>query len=253
MLNNEQQINAFKALNDDPIHLPASAITAKKTSENADGKSKEISDLIISEINYPITIKTEIDQLTKISMNLGSAAKSADELVDAITPYSAPAELATLNVGWDCYIKGFSLSEETPFYLVKAMADTALTTELNTVIENVLLDDVSAIMNDVNTTLATPALPPAGTPPPPKTLSPEQITALQVAVADLVMSTNPLQAISLSVSELAVQAVTSSLQAKSAFKNSVAISILSNISESSAINAAITAITPDSVISALRP
>ncbi|CAH3931908.1 hypothetical protein AI2795V1_4733 (plasmid) [Serratia marcescens] len=254
MLDNPKQVNAFRELNKSGF-TPATSVTlATAVSDQSKDKADSLLALLLPGIAYPASISAPIGQIKEVARTLESAESSGRGFVAAFAAYQSPSELITVNIGWDCYLKGESKPAGSAPALVTALADTVIVKAMSNAVTKVNPQPVIKVMNDINKILNIP--PPAGganasTALPAPTLSDELVKRLITACGDMKNATSGLTGAYEAVSKLTADGVTSVALAAKAFKNAVGIAVLDSMGMRSPMHGAITAITPTSVINAL--
>ncbi|PHM39205.1 hypothetical protein Xmau_03112 [Xenorhabdus mauleonii] len=247
MLNNEKQIAAFRALAAEGLHPPAALGIAKSTADNALEKAALLRQLVKAETRYPASVTYAVNKVTDVIGKLTVSANAAHAFHNAINGYQNPSPLTQMRIGWACYLKGHLLPDNTPFYLIEAIADTDITTTQHRLVAGINTGDIQAAMKEINSRLDN-RLGAGGLIP---TLSDEQITRLTDTAEALTRSLENLDKATEAVNRLATQANDSANRAQKAFNDAVSVSIISGLLESPVMTGALKAITPVSVIAAL--
>lgn len=255
MLDNPKQIAAFLELNKAGFTPAASVSLAKAASSESQSKSASFLRLILPAIAYPANISTQIGQIKEVARSLELAAGAGADFGAAFDAFQSPSELITVNIGWECYLKGESKPASTTPALVKALADKTAVKLMADVVAKILPQPVISVMNEVNKILNVqpPSAGGSGTPPaaPAPTLSADLVKRLTSACSDIKNAASGLTGATSAVSTLTGDGRTSVELAAKAFKNAIGISVLASMGTGSSMQGAITAITPTSVLNTL--
>lgn len=259
MLDNENQLAAFRELNKSGFTPSPSVTLATSTAASAKSLSDQLSALLLATVTYPASIQASITIIKTAAATLSAANVAGADFGTYFIKFQSPSELLNVSKGWECYLKGENLPADRTPALVDALGDKAIVSALSTSLAKVSATAVASVMGEINTQLAATASASAGstgtggsTGAATPALSDDLIKRLASACSDLETRSKSLTGVISAVIKLTTDGKQSVDVSKRAFSNAVGISLLNSMEGNAAMGPAIAAITPSAVINALK-
>ncbi|MCQ6312354.1 hypothetical protein [Citrobacter portucalensis] len=257
MLSTKNQLDAYiELIAAGGMATPPSIEKSVEVVSNANAVSGVLSGLILSTIEYPATISTGTAQITGWASILSELAKSTDAHVKLLRVYADPSALIQLSIGWDVYCRANDLAA-TELPVSRAIADETHPENLRSALAALDTAPLKEAMDAINAALSAGAGgeeagsgETGGTTSP--TITDDQIKALNDAVEGF---TNPMTNVTAAGDELKTvyeDAASSSNTAQTAYNNAISIALVNASVNDSTVASAITAITPATVLNALK-
>ena len=256
MLDNDKQLAAFRELNKTPFSPAASVTTARSALATAQTESIKLAAAVSATISYPPNVAGAIKKIVGVIEKLNAAATAAGDFAEYFKTFQSPSELLNVNIGWECHLRGNALPQNQSPGLVAAMEDKTVLSALITVLKRIDSTAVVVAMNEVNALFSIGVTVSnssgAAIPAPPVTVSDELAKRLATACSSLENTSQALTGANSAVTSLTINGKSSVDIAKKAFSNAVGVSLLDSMMGSTTMSGAISAITPATVLSALK-
>lgn len=257
MLSTTNQLDAYKELTAaGGMTTPPSIEKSVEVVTNATAISTLLTGLFLSTVEYPATISTSTAQISSWASLLSELAKSADAHVKLLRGYADPSALIQLSIGWDVYCRANDLAA-TELPVSQAIADETRPENLRTALSALNTSPLKEAMDAINTALSagaggeeTGGGETGGTTSP--TLTDDQIKALNDAVEGFTIPMANVTAAGDELKTIYEDAVSSSNTAQTAYSNAISVALVNASVNDSTVASAITAITPATVLNALK-
>lgn len=250
MLDNKNQIAAFKILNASQLVMPDSVTSCISSVAEVNALNELLEGLLLGDITYPASIGQYTEAICRFIAELDEAESTAMHLSGSITPYITPSEILQMKLGWECHAKGNEIEPVPPFSLVVGIEDIVIAEALFTALDAVSTQPLVSAMTAINQSLSPGAGGDEG-----GTESPvipyEQIQALAIAVEDMQLQIDLVASVATEVSALANAIETSTSISRKALQDAVAITLTNNLKDDALMSGAIGQIMPAGVIEAL--
>lgn len=257
MLSTTNQLDAYKELTAaGGMTTPPSIEKSVDVVTNATAISTLLTGLFLSTVEYPATISTSTAQISSWASLLSELAKSADAHVKLLRGYADPSALIQLSIGWDVYCRANDLAA-TELPVSQAIADETRPENLRTALSALNTSPLKEAMDAINTALSagaggeeTGGGETGGTTSP--TLTDDQIKALNDAVEGFTIPMANVTAAGDELKTIYEGAASSSNTAQTAYSNAISVALVNASVNDSTVASAITAITPATVLNALK-
>lgn len=257
MLSTTNQLDAYKELTAaGGMTTPPSIEKSVEVVTNATAISTLLTGLFLSTVEYPATISTSTAQISSWASLLSELAKSADAHVKLLRGYADPSALIQLSIGWDVYCRANDLAA-TELPVSQAIADETRPENLRTALSALNTSPLKEAMDAINTALSagaggeeTGGGETGGTTSP--TLTDDQIKALNNAVEGFTIPMANVTAAGDELKTIYEGAASSSNTAQTAYSNAISVALVNASVNDSTVASAITAITPATVLNALK-
>ncbi|EBZ5074337.1 hypothetical protein EBP22_17270 [Salmonella enterica subsp. enterica serovar Typhimurium] len=257
MLSTTNQLDAYKELTAaGGMTTPPSIEKSVEVVTNATAISTLLTGLFLSTVEYPATISTSTAQISSWASLLSELAKSADAHVKLLRGYADPSALIQLSIGWDVYCRANDLAA-TELPVSQAIADETRPENLRTALSALNTSPLKEAMDAINTALSagaggeeTGGGETGGTTSP--TLTDDQIKALNDAVEGFTIPMANVTAAGDELKTIYEGAASSSNTAQTAYSNAISVALVNASVNDSTVASAITAITPATVLNALK-
>ena len=257
MLSTTNQLDAYKELTAaGGMTTPPSIEKSVEVVTNAPAISTLLTGLFLSTVEYPATISTSTAQISSWASLLSELAKSADAHVKLLRGYADPSALIQLSIGWDVYCRANDLAA-TELPVSQAIADETRPENLRTALSALNTSPLKEAMDAINTALSagaggeeTGGGETGGTTSP--TLTDDQIKALNDAVEGFTIPMANVTAAGDELKTIYEGAASSSNTAQTAYSNAISVALVNASVNDSTVASAITAITPATVLNALK-
>jgi hypothetical protein len=250
MLDNKNQIAAFKILNSSSLVEPDSVTACLSSAAESNALNELLKGLLRDELVYPSSIGQYIAAIRTFNDVLQQAESTAMYFSDSITPFTTPSEILQMKLGWECHAKGTELEPMPPFSLVEGIEDQVIASGLFTALDAVITDPLVNAMEAINQTLLLTLGGEEGGAG--ETVIPnEQILALATATENMQIQIELVAGAATQVSAMANAIETSTSISRKALQDAVAITLTNNLKEDALMSGAIVQIMPEGVIDAL--
>lgn len=232
MLDTPKQVAAFKKLQTKRGGTAPSITSATDVQAKATAKKTALATAIkpLAGVVFPATISASITAINGYISALGLANDACNPLITDVKPhYQDVIELVNMAIGFECYLKGNSMALSTPFGLVDALGDSTIVKALQNAVTAYDNTAIIAAMTSIQTTLTPVTTPPVGGGQGTTTITPltqTQIDALATAVAAQAATVSTMTTETPPVKTLADNASASITQAKTAYNDAIAITLI---------------------------
>ncbi|MDM3277809.1 hypothetical protein OGW16_00130 [Citrobacter sp. Ce104] len=257
MLSTTNQLDAYKELTAaGGMTTPPSIEKSVEVVTNATAISTLLTGLFLSTVEYPETISTSTAQISSWASFLSELAKSTDAHVKLLREYADPSALIQLSIGWDVYCRANDLAA-TELPVSRAIADETHPENLRSALSALNTAPLKEAMDAINAALSagaggeeTGGGETGGTTSP--TLTDDQIKALNDAVEGFTIPMANVTAAGDELKTIYEDAASSSNTAQTAYSNAISVALVNASVNDSTVASAITAITPATVLNALK-
>ncbi|MEG5932558.1 hypothetical protein UXN85_21050 [Enterobacter hormaechei] len=256
MLDDAKQVAAFKLLQKaagrTAHNYSMSSGTIQTVADNQRKALEKVIDAAKAQ-HYPANVKTQFDRINSVITLLGDVEKKGVDVADLLKPYTTIHQLVNLSIGFDCYVKAYSLPTGTPFALVDAIAQAAPVDNLVTALNALAPADVVAKATAVNAAIvqAPAATPPASGGGTWSAPTAQQVTDLTTAINTMEVKVTAIRTALTAFTKLHTDALAAIDQAQQAFNDAVEIALIVALKSDARMAAAIAALVPANVLAAL--
>ncbi|MCZ4061267.1 hypothetical protein O3W44_22310 [Pantoea sp. LMR881] len=259
MLDNDNQLAAYRQLNKTGFRPPDSVVLATSTSSQAKSLSAALAAVVLPSLTYPANIAPSVTKISDAIAVLDAVSAATNDFASYFVKFQSPSELLNVSIGWRCYLKGESLPDTQSPALVTAIADSVIVKAMADGLAIVSTADLITIMGEINTVLIASAAyaggasqSGSGTAGAVATVSDDLASRLVTASLELKTRSKSLTEAKANLIKLSTSGKQSVDTAKKAFTNAVGISLLDSMKDNAAMGPAISSITPAAVTDALK-
>lgn len=229
MLDNENQIKAYKLLQSHPVSLPYSHVKSDEIAAKAAAEAAAWGGMVLAGVTYPASMTPAINDIATIGNSFVLAGDAAKAMIDALSDAETPNNFITLGIGWDV-IKKTVDNPPAEFFINKCISDRVTVDAVMSAMNNVHSAEVKNLMDEINELLNTPPAtgedPPVGGETPPATVPDGKIAELIAALEPEYASASELENAATDLSTLSAGGKASKIEAVKAFNDAVQIAVI---------------------------
>lgn len=255
MLDNENQIKAYKALQLHPVTLPYSHGASNVIISAAEAKEAEWEGMTSPTVAYPASMTASLADIAAVIAAIKESSAAANAMLSALSGAETPSEFITLGIGWDV-VKKTAANPPATFAINSCISDKTNVDAVSASLNRINGSAVASVMTEINAIL-TPASAPgdtgAGGAAATPVVPPEKIAELNAAIAPCKAESVILSTASKALKKLADDGAASKQVAVKAFNDAVSIAVINATTGGDGVmNDVMASVVSEEVLEALR-